>query len=164
MSTTRSKQAQDSATRCNATALRKAMRRVSLLYDVILAPCGLRSTQRSILIHISRAGQPSMGDLATSLVMDRSALAHTLKPLERDGLIKIAVDPRDKRSRVVMLTNAGKNRLKEATTMWQEAQRRFEVVFGVRNAQALRRTLDIVASERFAAAFEKERPLSTIGT
>lgn len=105
-----------------------------------------------------------MGDLATSLVMDRSALAHTLKPLERDGLIKIAVDPRDKRSRVVMLTNAGKNRLKEATTMWQEAQRRFEVVFGVRNAQALRRTLDIVASERFAAAFEKERPLSTIGT
>src|SRR6202047_258099 len=77
--------------RCNGTALRKATRRVSQLYDAVLAPCGLRSTQRSILIHVARAGTPTMGDLAAALVLDRSALAHNLKPLERDGFVAVVV-------------------------------------------------------------------------
>jgi DNA-binding MarR family transcriptional regulator len=99
---------------CNATALRKATRRVSQLYDTVLAPCGLRSTQRSILIHIARAGTPTMGDLATALVLDRSALAHNLKPLERDGLVKVIVDRNDKRSRLVRLTARGEDKLRES--------------------------------------------------
>src|SRR5947209_371880 len=33
---------------CNCTALRKASRRVSQLYDEALAPCGLRVTQLAI--------------------------------------------------------------------------------------------------------------------
>src|ERR1700758_603334 len=74
---------------CNGTALRKATRRVSQLYDAVLSPCGLRSTQRSILIHIARTGTPTMGDLAAALVLDRSALAHNLKPLERDGFVAV---------------------------------------------------------------------------
>ncbi len=52
--TTQAKTALPDAGLCNNTALRKATRRVSLLYDLALAPCGLRSTQRSILIHIHR--------------------------------------------------------------------------------------------------------------
>ncbi len=67
--------------RCNGLSLRKATRRVSQLYDLALTPCGLRSTQRSILIQIARMGQAGMGELADALVLDRSALAHTLKPL-----------------------------------------------------------------------------------
>ena len=35
-----------------------------------------------------------MGELAEALVIDRGALAHNLKPLERDGLVEIKVDPR----------------------------------------------------------------------
>src|SRR5260221_13029585 len=101
------------ADRCNGTALRKAPRRVSQLYDAVLAPCGMRSTQRSILIHIARAGTPTMGDLATGLVLDRSALAHNLKPLERDGLLKVILDRNDKRSRLVKLTARGEQKLGE---------------------------------------------------
>src|SRR5258707_1171847 len=108
--------------RCNGTALRKATRRVSQLYDAVLAPCGLRSTQRSILMHIVRAGTPSIGDLATALVLDRSALAHNLKPLERDGLVAIVTDPKDKRSRLVTLTARGRTRLEESMALWKEAQ------------------------------------------
>src|SRR5579859_3365772 len=93
---------------CNGTALRKATRRVSQLYDAALAPIGLRATQRSLLIHIARAGTPGMGDLAADLVLDRSALAHNLKPLERDGLVAVFVDPEDKRGRLVTLTPAGR--------------------------------------------------------
>jgi DNA-binding MarR family transcriptional regulator len=139
---------------CNGTALRKATRRVSQLYDAVLAPSGLRSTQRSLLIHIARAGTPAMGDLAADLVLDRSALAHNLKPLERDGLVAILVDPRDKRSRLVGLTALGRARLDESTALWRNAQHRFETTFGPDQAEALRAALAAIASPEFTQAFE----------
>src|SRR5215471_15281661 len=88
-------------TLCNMTALRKATRHVSQLYDEMLAPSGLRATQRAILVYIARGGPPSMGELAATLVLDRTALNHNLKPLERDGLVVITVDRNDRRSRLV---------------------------------------------------------------
>ncbi len=138
---------------CNGTALRKATRRVSQLYDVVLAPCGLRSTQRSILAQIERENAPTMSDLAAALVLDLSALGHNLKPLERDGLVTILVDRADKRSRRVTLTKRGIARLEESTSLWQEAQARFEVAFGAEESVALRRSLALIASEEFTAAF-----------
>jgi len=140
--------------RCNGTALRKATRRVSQLYDEVLAPCGLRSTQRSILIQIARSGMPTMGDLAESLVLDRSALAHNLKPLERDGFIAITTDPADKRSRLVGLTTRGETKLNESFPLWEKAQERFESAFGVEQAGALRAALALIASADFAQSLE----------
>lgn len=139
---------------CNGTALRKATRRVSQLYDAVLAPSGLRSTQRSILIHIARAGTPTMGELAVALVLDRSALAHNLKPLERDGFVGITADPRDRRSRLVGLTALGEAKLRESQALWQSAQDRFEAAFGADEARVLRRTLAKIASTEFGEAFE----------
>jgi DNA-binding MarR family transcriptional regulator len=139
------------ANRCNSTALRKATRRVSQLYDAVLAPTGLRSTQRSILMHIARAGAPNLGDLALSLVLDRSALGHNLKPLERDGLVTIDVDPADRRSRLARLTKKGEAKLRESAVLWDVAQTRFETAFGVEQARALRATLAVIAAEAFEA-------------
>jgi DNA-binding MarR family transcriptional regulator len=139
---------------CNGTALRKATRRVSQLYDAVLAPSGLRGTQRSILVHIARGDTPTMGALAAALVLDRSALAHNLKPLERDGLVAILVDPADKRSRLVALTALGTAKLQESMGLWREAQRRFETAFGSDEAGALRAALATIASPEFTRAFE----------
>jgi len=135
---------------CNATALRKAARRVSQLYDTVLAPSGLRSTQRSLLIHIARAGTPAMGNLATALVLDRSALAHNLKPLERDGLVKVIVDRNDKRSRLVKLTTRGEEKLRESMGLWKKAQHCFETAFGSEQARVLRTSLALISSAEFA--------------
>src|ERR1700740_261874 len=52
------------AGRCNGTAMRRAMRRVSQIYDEALALCGLRSTQKSVLDSTARAGRPTMGEVA----------------------------------------------------------------------------------------------------
>ncbi len=68
------------------------MRRVSQIYDEALAPCGLGPTQKSVLNSIARAGRPTMGEPAVSLVLDRSALAHNIKPLKREGLIEVVAD------------------------------------------------------------------------
>ncbi len=137
------------ANTCNATALRKATRRISQLFDDVLAPTGLRSTQRSILAHIARAGSPTMGELAALLVLDRSALAHNLKPLERDGLVATQPDASDRRSRRVALTAAGMAKLKSSMPLCVEAQARFERAFGAGRAEELRRVLADVAALEF---------------
>ena len=141
---------------CNCTALRKATRRVSQLYDSALEPCGLRTTQRSILMQIARSGNPPpLGELAEALVMDRGALTHTLKPLQRDRLIEIRIDPEDRRNRLVALTAAGRRKIEESTALWKRAQAGFETAFGVAKSAALREALEFVVSEDFVAAFNR---------
>jgi DNA-binding MarR family transcriptional regulator len=138
---------------CNCTALRKATRRVSQLYDSALEPCGLRTTQRAILNHIARSGTPPLGELAESLVMDRGALTHNLKPLERDGLVEVHVDPDDRRNRLVALTAAGRAKLAESEPLWKRAQAGFETAFGAAKSASLRNALEYLVSEDFVVAF-----------
>ena len=140
---------------CNGAALRKATRRLTQLYDNVLAPCALRSSQRSILVHIDRAGQPTMTELAYALVLDRSALAHNIKPLERDGYLVQIRDAHDGRSRRLELTKAGKAKLVEANRLWRKAQDRFEAVYGADRAAALRHSLAVIFSDEFESAFTK---------
>jgi DNA-binding MarR family transcriptional regulator len=130
---------------CHATSLRKATRRISQLYDAVLAPCGLRCTQRSILIQIARHQAPALTELATILVIDRSALAQNLKPLEREGLIAVSVDPDDKRSRLVKLTQGGLDKLLESQALWEQAQQCFEKSLGPEQACELRELLARIA-------------------
>ncbi|HEX9470201.1 MAG TPA: MarR family winged helix-turn-helix transcriptional regulator [Bradyrhizobium sp.] len=140
-------------TPCNCTALRKATRRVSQLYDSALEPCGLRTTQRAILSQIARSGTPPLGELAEALVMDRGALTHNLKPLERDGLVEITVDPDDRRNRLISLTEAGRAKLRESEPLWKRAQDGFEAAFGVAKSASLRKALEYIVSEDFVVAF-----------
>jgi DNA-binding MarR family transcriptional regulator len=140
---------------CNCTALRKASRRISQLYDAALAPSGLKTTQRAILAQIRRSEPTTVGNLAEALVMDAGALAHTLKPLERDGLISIDVDPDDRRNRVAKLTPAGNARLSESDRLWKNAQRGFEAAFGRAKSEALREAMQFLVSGEFVRAFEK---------
>ncbi|HEX4326807.1 MAG TPA: MarR family winged helix-turn-helix transcriptional regulator [Burkholderiales bacterium] len=143
----------DSPAPCNGAALRKAGRRLSQLYDEILAPSGLLLSQHSILVHIDRAKMPTMGDLARDMVLDRSALSHNLKPLERDGLVTLAIDKDDRRSRRITLTAAGRRKLAETKALWAQAQQRFETAYGVQKAAGLRKLLGEIYTDDFSAAF-----------
>jgi len=134
---------------CHATALRKATRHVTNMFDSALAPTGLRSTQRSILMHIARAKEPSVKDLALMLVLDRSALTHNLKPLIRDGLVYLRQNPSDKRGRVVRLTPIGEQKLMDSHDLWHRAQTAYEEAFGVEKASAVREVLGRIASLAF---------------
>ncbi|MFT4095686.1 MAG: MarR family winged helix-turn-helix transcriptional regulator [Rhodoblastus sp.] len=133
--------------------MRRASRRVSQLYDSALAPSGLRSTQFAMLARIAGSDSPTMSELAAALVLDRSALAHNLKPLERDGLVKVVVDPDDRRSRIVTITSSGAARLAEGARLWRRAQAAFEGAYGKRRAAELRKTMDLLADPAFSEAF-----------
>ena len=86
---------------CNATALRKASRRVTQLYDAALEPTGLRSTQFAILVELANwsTDPPTLAELADALAIDRSSLGHNLRPLEREGLIVLREGAEDRRRR-----------------------------------------------------------------
>ena len=140
---------------CNCTVLRKATRRVSQLYDVALAPCGLKTTQRAILAQIGRSEPANVGALANALVMDPGALAHTLRPLERDGFIEVEVDADDRRHRLISLTLHGRTKLAESDALWRKAQTGFSKAFGQPESEALRNMLELLLADDFSANFEK---------
>ncbi|PIK73555.1 MarR family transcriptional regulator [Methylobacterium frigidaeris] len=133
--------------------MRRATRSVGQLYDDALAPSGLRTTQYGLLGMIRRLGTPTMGELADAMVMDLSGLAHTLKPLTRDGYVSVVPDPQDRRARRIALTPSGAAKLAEATPLWRAAQNRFEAVFGPERAGLLRDLLHELALPDFRAAF-----------
>jgi DNA-binding MarR family transcriptional regulator len=144
----------DSAGRCHCTALRKASRRISYLYDLALVPSGLKATQRAILAKIARLESATVGALAEAMVMDAGGLAHTLKPLVRDGLVSIGPDPDDRRSRSIKLTAAGKAKLKQSEELWEAAQEIFEKQLGRSQAQALNEAINLLISDGFGDKFE----------
>lgn len=151
----RQRHKKEEAALCSCTSLRKASRRVSQLYDAILAPCGLRTTQRAILNNIARSGSVSVGALAADLVLDRGGLAHNLKPLERDGYVRQDVDPRDRRTRLVSLTKEGHAKLRESERLWARAQKKFDKACGSSaSSAALREALAHIASDQFVASFK----------
>ncbi|HCP73316.1 MAG TPA: MarR family transcriptional regulator, partial [Ktedonobacter sp.] len=68
-------------------------------------------------------GSISISDLAQQLVMDRTTLTRNLSLLERQGLAAIAKGD-DQRTRMVTLTNQGREALTKALPLWEQAQTR----------------------------------------
>ena len=77
-----------------------------------------------------RKGRRPMRELADAMVMDRSALGHNLRPLERDGLIALEESKEDRRRCHVVETAQGRAEHRKANRHWQTAQGRFEEVYG----------------------------------
>ncbi len=65
---------------CSANALRKASRRLTVLYDSALAPADLTVTQYGLLTELVRRGDdtPTVTELAEAMVMDRVKSSETI--------------------------------------------------------------------------------------
>jgi DNA-binding MarR family transcriptional regulator len=75
---------------------------------------------------LNRPEPPAMAPVAALLAMDRTTLTAALKPLERRGLVKVAPDPLDRRSRRLSLTEQGRTLLAAAMPVWEEMHRDME--------------------------------------
>ena len=130
---------------CAALNLRKATRIVTHLYDEALRPSGLRSTQLPILVTLAAHGALSVTDLADSLVLDRTTLIRTLRPLQRRGLIEVGRDD-GRRTRSAALTAAGHEAVAGAVPLWAQAQTRIMDELGTTESHDLRRALSRLVS------------------
>jgi DNA-binding MarR family transcriptional regulator len=107
---------------CLCLHVQRAARTLARRFDDALRPHGLTSGQFSLLTSLNRPAPAPMSAVASLLAMDRTTLTANLKPLERRRLVKVAVDPSDRRGRVVTLTAKGRKLLVEAFPAWRETQ------------------------------------------
>ena len=141
---------------CSNTAIRRAARQLGQLYDDCMEGSGLKGTQFSLLSQIAASGEPPLKQLAEAMVMDLSALGHTLKPLIRDGYVELLPDPKDRRVKRASLTELGQETQKQLLENWRDAQGRFDRVFGKEKSADIRKALATIASPEFSAAFRKD--------
>jgi DNA-binding MarR family transcriptional regulator len=104
---------------CLCLHLQRAARAVARRFDAALRPLGLTSGQFSLLMSLNRPEPASIGNVSSLLAMDRTTLTANLKPLERRGLVTVAVDDTDKRTRRLTLTPAGRALLGAAVPVWR---------------------------------------------
>ncbi|MCX5580821.1 MarR family winged helix-turn-helix transcriptional regulator [Kaistia terrae] len=126
---------------CLCLAAQRAARALARRFDEALRPAGLTSGQFSLLMSLNRPHPPSMGSVAALLAMDRTTLTANLKPLERQGFLVTSVDPADRRSRLLTLTDAGRAVLAAAVPIWQRTHEEVEAPLGDGEADRLRRGL-----------------------
>jgi DNA-binding MarR family transcriptional regulator len=110
------------AATCACTTVRVASRAITRLYDITMAPSGLRVTQFVVLIAAFRGSGMTLTRLAEALGMDRSTLPRNLRPLVRRRLVEVGPGP-DRRERTIRVTKAGKRQLARTIPYWKQAQR-----------------------------------------
>jgi DNA-binding MarR family transcriptional regulator len=93
------------------------------------------------MMSLNRPEPPAMTAVAGLLAIDRTTLTAALKPLRRRGLLKIAADPKDRRSRLITLTPKGRKLLARAVPVWKSAHVAIEALLGNRDADRLRMNL-----------------------
>jgi DNA-binding MarR family transcriptional regulator len=123
---------------CLCLHVQRAARALGRRFDAALRPAGLTQGQFSLLTSLNRAEPPTIGSVANLLVLDRTTLTANLKPLERRGLVKVAVDPHDKRSRRLILTAAGRASLAAAAPIWKREHARVERLLQTASPDILR--------------------------
>ena len=130
---------------CLCLHTQRAARARARRFDDALRPVGLTNGQFSLLMSLNRPEAPAMGPVAKLLVVDRTTLTAALKPLQRQGLVRVRVDPQDRRSRLLILTEQGRERLAAAVPIWRETHAAVEAGLPTLNACELRTALNALA-------------------
>ena len=117
---------------CVCTALRKAARAISRVYDDALAVSGLSVSQLAILRAIARAGDEGapLSRLAETLVMDKTSLYRSLGPLIDADWVSVSPGLRG-RTKLARLTEEGRRITAAAAESWESAQSTVVDAFGI---------------------------------
>lgn len=107
---------------CACANLRRASRATCHLYDLVLAPTGLKSTQFIILQAIAHSVEIAHCDLARLFAASEETFSRRLASARKSGWVRMAVD--DRYRRVYCLTESGRRLLDLAKPYWERAQER----------------------------------------
>ena len=130
---------------CLCLHVQRAARALARRFDEAFRPFDLTNGQFSLMMSLNRPEPPTLGSVASLLAMDRTTLTAALKPLERRGLVKIAVDKEDRRSRRLSLTSAGRTLLAKALPVWTETHAAIDREIAPHSPDELRASLRALA-------------------
>ena len=125
---------------CTCFKLRKATRAMSRLYDHHLGLHGLKTTQYSLLVNVSRKAMP-IAELAERIGADRTTMTRNLKPLIDAGWVELKAGA-DSRQRIATVTASGLEKIQAAAHGWRTAQAELEQLLGRDAVRALHVQLD----------------------
>lgn len=132
---------------CTCGTLRRASRAVTNLYDLVLAPSGLRLTQFLVLKSLHERGRIAQCDFARDQDIAVETLSRRFGALRRKGLVEMRLGERHG-ERIYSLTTEGQQAFRSALPYWERAQERLRNVLGNSDTRAL---LDICERVRLAA-------------
>ena len=135
---------------CACTAVRRASRAITQLYDLVLSPSGLRATQFIILLAIGQEGEIAQCRLAEDYAVSIETLSRRLGSLRRKGLVHLR-DGSLHHQHVYSLTERGRAELDRAIPHWNRAQVRLKATLGEADLKLLFSLCDrLVAGAREA--------------
>ena len=114
---------------CTGAMLRRAMRRMTQIYDDALRPFDLKLTQYAVLANLFQKPGISITELAEILETDRTTLTRNLGPLQKRRLV--AVEPLGSgRRRRLTVTEEGVALIRKVYPVWREAEFKVRGILG----------------------------------
>ena len=134
---------------CYCATLRQTARAVTVLYEEMLAGCGLHATQYTALQLLDAVPNLTTTELADALGVDQTTATRTLALIKKAGYATDTVGD-DRRQRHWALRPEGKALLRKLKPRWEAAQEAFEKRLGPAQAVALKDASYRAASKLFS--------------
>jgi len=106
---------------CVCFNLRQVARVVTQFYDAQMRRHGIRPTQGTMLAALNAQESWTMAELSDWLGMERTTLVRNLRPLQRDGLVKVGGGGRGRLVELA-ITPKGRKQMEKLTPAWKSAQ------------------------------------------
>jgi DNA-binding MarR family transcriptional regulator len=129
---------------CVCFNLRWVTRKVTQFFDAEMRRHGIRPTQWSILAALMGKNNWNMAELSDWLGMERTTLLRNLRPLQRDGLVKVAGGGRGRLVELA-ITAKGRKQMEKLMPAWKSAQRAAIKTLGEKRWSALISDLETAA-------------------
>jgi len=128
---------------CVCFNLRKSARAITQVYDNMFRSIGLRVSQLSIINSVNMIGSLTVQELADAIATDRTTIARNIKPLVRDGYIKVQTGE-DRRSKEIVSTAKGEAIAKKAMSIWQKYNDKITKKMGKARIEKLCKDLSVM--------------------
>jgi len=128
--------------------LKRTLVDLETLHEQHLGPAGVSARELAVLLFLDGREPESQQQAAARMGIDRTTMVSLLDSLEDKDLVARRPDAGDRRRNVVVLTEAGKAKLREATEASDAAERELLGQLDEREAAQLRALLTRVTSGR----------------
>ena len=129
---------------CTCFNVRRVSRVITQFFDAEVRRHGMRPTQTPILRALQAKANWSMAELSEWLGMERTTLLRNLRPLQRDGLVRVngaGGGPVE-----LSITEKGRETLAQAMPAWRAAQEQVVAVLGEKRWAAIIQDLKTVTA------------------
>jgi len=125
---------------CACTTVAKAQRALTRFYEHEMLGSGMTITQFAIARALLRNGPTTLSDLSAELVMERTSLYRTIRPMTERRWVRIDDTSRG-RTKLATLTGCGERAVDRAEPQWARAQGVAVAAIGTRQWNVLANAL-----------------------